>query len=267
MMPSGEFVSEAEREDEMRSGDYEFESAQQPYVLGELNAADDDCKDLVYAIEQGRWEECEELFEILVGRLDDTHIGDRATRRKFDPLCDEFYETLEFLQTVEFGALWIPADDSLLTAEEFQLVDRRLADDIAKQPDKLFSVDPRFFEDLMGSIYADLDYEIKMTKRTNDGGRDIIALTRRDSLSLKVLIECKRYARRKKVTVTQVRALFGVLEDEKATKALLATTSGFTKKAREFAKRNIWKLDLLDYDQLVRLIQRYATRAPIATTN
>src|SRR2546430_1617123 len=107
---------------------------------------------------------------------------------------------------------------------------------------------------------SDLDYEIKMTKRTNDGGRDVIALTRRDCLSLKLLIECKRYARYRKVNVTQVRALFGVMQDEKVTKALLATTSGFTKKAREFAERNIWKLDLVDYDDLLRLIRKYATK-------
>ena len=71
---------------------------------------------------------------------------------------------------------------------------------------------------------------------------------------------CKRYARRRKVNVTQVRALFGVMQDENVTKALLATTSGFTKKAREFAERNVWKLDLVDYDQLLRLIRKYAVK-------
>jgi restriction endonuclease Mrr len=60
--------------------------------------------------------------------------------------------------------------------------------------------------------------------------------------------------------VTQVRALFGVMQDENVTKALLATISGFTKKAREFAERNIWKLDLVGYDDLLRLIRKYAAK-------
>ena len=41
-MPNGNFVPEAVREDELRSGDYEFESAQENYLMGELSATDED---------------------------------------------------------------------------------------------------------------------------------------------------------------------------------------------------------------------------------
>src|SRR6266480_4620865 len=68
-------------------------------------------------LKNGRWDDCEALFEVVIGRLDDIQIGDRITRRKFDPLCDEFYEALEFVQRVEFGTLWIPNEAELLTAE------------------------------------------------------------------------------------------------------------------------------------------------------
>jgi hypothetical protein len=40
LMPNGNFVPEAVREDELRSGDYEFESAQENYLMGELSATD-----------------------------------------------------------------------------------------------------------------------------------------------------------------------------------------------------------------------------------
>ena len=59
----------------------------------------------------------------------------------------------------------------------------------------------------------------------------------------------------------RVRALFGVMEDEGATKALLATTSGFTRKAREFAERNIWKLQLADHDDILRMIRNFAAKS------
>jgi hypothetical protein len=107
-MPNGTFVPEAEREDQLRSGDYEFESAQENYLMGELSATDEDCKALVHAIDEARWDDSDDLFGIIVGRLDDMHLGERVTRRKFDPLCDEFQETLDFIQTVEFGSLWVP---------------------------------------------------------------------------------------------------------------------------------------------------------------
>ncbi len=265
MMPDGKYVPEADREEQLRSGDFEFESAQENYWLGELGATDEDCRDLLHAIEEGRWDDCESLFEIIIGRLDDIRIGERVTRRKFDPLCDEFHEALDFIQTVDFASLWVPSEKELLTAEQFQFVDRKLAEQIANNPEMLFSIDPRFFEELMGSIYADLDYEIMMTKRTRDDGRDIIALTRKDYFALKLIIECKRYARHRKVSVTQVRSLFGVLQDEQATNALLATTSGFTKPAREFAQRHIWKLGLVDHNDLLRMIRRYAAK-PITSS-
>ena len=54
--------------------------------------------------------------------------------------------------------------------------------------------------------------------------------------------------------------LFGVMQDENVTKALLATTSGFTRQARECAQRNIWKLDLIDYEDLLRLVRKYAAK-------
>jgi hypothetical protein len=263
-MPNGTFVPEAVLQDEVRSGDLEFEAAQEIYLLGELGDTDEDCKQLIHAIDEGRWDDCEELLEVVVGRLGDLQLGDRVTRRKVDPLCDEFHEALDFIQTVEFSSLWIPSEKELLTAEQFEFVDRKIAEQIANDPTRLFSLDPRFFEELIASIYADLDYEVMMTKRTKDGGRDVVALGRKDYLSLKLLIECKRYARHRKVSVTQVRALFGVMNDEHVTKALLATTSGFTKSAREFAERNVWKLDLVDHDDLVRMIRKYtANKAAI----
>lgn len=258
MMPDGSFVPEARWLDELTSGDYEFESAQDSFLLGELGSVDDDCGELLQAIEQGRWDDCESIFEIIIGRLDDIIIGDRITKRKFDPLCEEFHEALDFIQTAEFGLIWTPRANDVLSPEEFENVNRKWAEQLARNPEKLFSLDPRHFEELIASIYADLDYDVKLTKRTSDGGRDIIALSQKNYLSLKLIIECKRYAKHRKVTVSQVRALFGVMQDENVTKALLVTTSGFTKQAREFAHRNIWKLDLADHDDIVGMIRRYA---------
>jgi HJR/Mrr/RecB family endonuclease len=112
----------------------------------------------------------------------------------------------------------------------------------------------------MASIYGDLGYKTILTKRTRDGGRDIIALSRRDYTDLKLIIECKRYALHRKVSVGQVRALYGVFQDSRPTKALLATTSTFTRSAQEFAKPHIWELGLLEHNDILQMIRDYAQR-------
>jgi hypothetical protein len=92
----------------------------------------------------------------------------------------------------------------LLTVEQFEHIDRRQAEQILKDPRSIFSVDPRFFEELVASIYADLGYRVILTKRTRDGGRNIICLAKKDGFDLKYIIECKRYAAHRKISVGQI---------------------------------------------------------------
>lgn len=261
MLPNGEIVRDTFRsvsDLDTWWGEMEFEVAQDSHLVGEALAPDADCRDLVVAINEGRWDDCHEFIDRLYGRVEDLSIGDRASRRSYDEIFEAFTEDLDFIQTVEFSPLWIPTTPELLTAEDFVFVDRRLADEIVKNPKSLFTADPRFFEELMASIFADLGCLAILTKRTRDGGRDVICLTRKDGLDLKLIIECKRYAAHRKISVNQIRALYGVKQNENVTKAILATTSSFTPDAVDFAKPHIWELQLLDYDAILRLISGYA---------
>jgi Restriction endonuclease len=61
------------------------------------------------------------------------------------------------------------------------------------------------------------------------------------------LIECKRYAEARKVGIAPVRSLYAVKTHERATKALLATTSTFTRDATDFWRQHRWELELKDY--------------------
>jgi hypothetical protein len=261
MLPEGYIVPEYFRsahEADLLSGDFEIETAQESYLDGEWTEMDRNCREMLKAIDEGRWDDCEEYMDLMYGRIEDMPIGERGTRRSYDDLFDEFREALEFLQSVEFSPLWIPTTPEILTAEEFVFVDRKIAEQIAKQPSLIFSVNPRFFEELIASIYGDLGYQVLLTKRTSDGGRDIICLAHKDGMNTKLIIECKRYAARKKISVSQVRSLYGVAQDERVTHAILATTSSFTEPALKFASPHIWQMSLLDYDDLMRMIRKYA---------
>ena len=71
-----------------------------------------------------------------------------------------------------------------------------------------------------------------------------------------LLIECKKYAKRNPVGVSLVRSLLGVQGDRKANKAVLVTTSRFTKSAREFAERQQHLISLMDISDLMEMINK-----------
>jgi len=128
----------------------------------------------------------------------------------------------------------------------------RLLNEIAHyRSDALFDLTPRQFEELIAEIWDRFGYQVELTARTRDHGRDIVAI-KKSEVETKYLIECKRYRSTHKVGVSIVRALFGVKVHEMATKAILATTSTFTRDSREFLDNHKWELEGRDHDGIVR---------------
>jgi hypothetical protein len=111
---------------------------------------------------------------------------------------------------------------------------------------ELFRLGDRQFEELIAVIFGKMGYEVELTAKTRDRGRDVIAV-KRSEVNVRYLIECKRYAEDRKVGVEIVRALYGVKTDERATKAILATTSTFSAPAKEFFAEHVWELEPRDY--------------------
>jgi hypothetical protein len=142
--------------------------------------------------------------------------------------------------------------EMLITPEVIPLcVDfRRMIRDVKVKPQELLKLDSRQFEELVAEIWRNLGYETELTARTKDGGRDIIAV-RKFEANVRFLIECKRYNPSHKVGVELVRALYGVRMHEKATKAILATTSTFTRGAKVFFSDHVWELEPRDFDGVV----------------
>src|SRR5213596_1199331 len=74
----------------------------------------------------------------------------------------------------------------------------------------------------------------------------------------KLLIECKRYVPPNKVDVGLIRQLYAVKQIEHASKALLVTTSYFTRGARELEKQYLYELELKDFDAVVGWVREHA---------
>lgn len=117
----------------------------------------------------------------------------------------------------------------------------------------LRELEPREFEILVEKLYKEMGYETVLTPPQKDGGRDIKATKSVPGQLELLLVECKRYS--KVVRIETVRALLGVVRDEKANKGAIVSTGNFTKEAQKFAERNF--IELIDGSQLIVLLNEH----------
>ena len=118
----------------------------------------------------------------------------------------------------------------------------------------LLELDPYQFEHLIDALYSEMGYDTILTQKTHDGGRDVIAEKKGICESEKLLVQCKR--QKKNVGVTEIRALLGIVSNEKATKGVLVTTSEFTAPAKKFANENA-RLELVGQKDLQQLLNKF----------
>lgn len=137
--------------------------------------------------------------------------------------------------------------------------DRALIEKLKQFPDDLRIIDRRKFEELIAELFRGFGYEVELTKRTRDGGKDIIAIKRAE-VETRYLIECKRPEPGNHIGVRTVRELYGVKVDDNATKAILATTTYFSPEAKEFSEKHRWELELKDYHAIQEWIASYLGR-------
>ncbi|MEO6203304.1 MAG: restriction endonuclease [Nitrospirales bacterium] len=145
---------------------------------------------------------------------------------------------------------------------EFYESIQELISALKSSPDLMREITPREFEEVVTEIFRAKGFEVDLTQRTSDGGKDIIAI-HTDGLGIKnkYFIECKRYAEDKKVGVALIRALHGVKNTKDGpNKTILVTTSTFTSGVKKFVKHEAsskWDITLADYDTLVNWLNDY----------
>lgn len=135
-------------------------------------------------------------------------------------------------------------------------VNDKLVDHLSKNPKELKTIDRRLFEELIAELFDGFGFDVELTQKTRDGGVDIIAI-KNDQVKMKYLIECKRPDPDNPVGIKPVRELFGVKNDNKATKAILATTTYFSKEALMFFEKNKWELEPKDFSGILEWIEDY----------
>jgi HJR/Mrr/RecB family endonuclease len=97
------------------------------------------------------------------------------------------------------------------------------------------------FEVEIANLYKKLGYKTTITNKSGDGGVDIVLFNDNKE---KLIVQCKNH--RKQVGPAVVRELYGVMISEKAAKAILICSGGFTSGVYTFAKNKPIKLLALE---------------------
>jgi len=128
---------------------------------------------------------------------------------------------------------------------------RRFLRELERDPNALYKLDSRQFEELIAGAYNEDGCHVVLTPRSGDGGRDVIA-TRSDFGTIRVLDQVKLYRPHRVVEADDVRALYGVLgNDLGASKGIVTTTSRFAPGVyKEFERQIPGRITLRDGEQL-----------------
>jgi HJR/Mrr/RecB family endonuclease len=141
--------------------------------------------------------------------------------------------------------------------ELFSSINAKLIGAIKKSPNDLYHLQPRAFEELVAELLASYGWEVNLTKQTRDGGYDILAI-RKDisSITISMIVECKRYRPDRRVGLDIIRSLYGVKADLRVGMAMLATTSYFSKDVIDY-KTSRYDFELKDFGDIVGWINEY----------
>lgn len=142
-------------------------------------------------------------------------------------------------------------------AKDILVVNDELLAYLKTHPAVLYELPSRKFEEVVAAVLGGLGYEVVLTKRSRDGGKDLYALHRSDLGEQLYIVECKRYGPDRPVGVDVVRSLYGVVQQERATMGIVATTSYFTTEALEFRRVVKYGLSLKGYQDLLSWLERY----------
>lgn len=110
--------------------------------------------------------------------------------------------------------------------------------DIHQIHQKLYEIDPYEFEELISQLMHYLGFpNVRVTKRSGDGGVDVLSSRNTGQGVERIAAQCKRY--KSNIGIKIAREFYGAIQDDPTiVKGYLITTSEFTNECRAFCNRN-----------------------------
>lgn len=135
-------------------------------------------------------------------------------------------------------------------------VNDQLLHDLAVNPTLLHDLSSYSFEQVIAKMFEKKGFTVRITPQTRDGGKDIF-IAKNDLLSFMFYVECKKYAPNQHVGIDVIQRLYGVISAEKATGGIIATTSYFTKTAKDYIQEHQLEhqLTLQDYNTISDMLK------------
>ncbi|MDC0678731.1 restriction endonuclease [Sorangium atrum] len=115
------------------------------------------------------------------------------------------------------------------------------------------SLSPRDLELLAAALYDAMGYRYEVTRKSKDGGVDVIALSESGRKRQRHLIQCKHT---RLVGVEPVNQILAVVERRRATQAVLLTSGRFTKGALAIQAEED-RVELVDGETLILRLNEY----------
>lgn len=129
--------------------------------------------------------------------------------------------------------------------------------DIASELDGrqvLVELKPGEFEHLVRQLFEAMGMKSWVTQASRDDGLDAVAVNEDPIMGGLCVVQAKRY--RKLVPVESVRALAGTMDDKRAGRGVLVTTSWFGKSSHDFAARH-GRIQLIEGPELKHLLKEH----------
>ena len=224
------------------------------------------------AIDQVDSQHCLELIRIIghqVEYLDETiewhwpiFTDSRDARAR-----GRYREQLELLASViEGGAecsLIHHTREPSIILPAMQVLSRELIKYVAKHPKELHRILPHQFEEMVAEILSSFGWELELNPYTNpDRGYSIFAIAKDisgSSIRTSYVVECKKYPQDQRIGARVARQLFQVKTELKASHAILATTSDFSKQVYDFQTAR-YDFDAKNFHAIVAWCKQYTQR-------
>ena len=131
---------------------------------------------------------------------------------------------------------------------------------LGSDPREWHRLGSRVFEEVLAEMWRGMGWETILTPPSGDGGLDLRAIKSDGGICLCYLIEAKAYAPGRPVGIDIVKTLYGVVERERASHGILATTSSFTRGAVSEAKALKYRVSLADFKTVHAWVEQYRRR-------
>jgi restriction system protein len=115
----------------------------------------------------------------------------------------------------------------------------------------LLELSPVEFEHLVRQLFEEIGMQAWVTQASRDDGVDAVAINPDPIVGGLCIVQAKRYTG--VVSTESVRALGGVMDDKRAAKGVMVTTSWYGKESWEFAARH-GRIELIDGPRLKHLL-------------